>query len=132
MHLIPFWASFLNILRLILVHGNTFYTYTNKRVMMRSGFWGTDFKAVDYDKIMDLTVNVSPIENMFSVGTIKVFSGNVTSKGARISDRFIAIDNPYHIFKMIKEISVDIRTDYNFPNAMRPEVNPGYKTEYKP
>lgn len=33
--------------------------------MMRSGFWGTDFKAIDYDKIADLTVTVNPIENIF-------------------------------------------------------------------
>jgi hypothetical protein len=34
------------------------------------------------------------------------------------------------VFKMVKQTSVDIKTDYNYPNALRPETNPGYKTKY--
>jgi hypothetical protein len=131
-HAFPFYGSILNMVRLWLVHGNTYYAITNKRLMLRSGFWGTDFKAIDYDKIADLEVNVNPIENMFGVGTIRAFSGNTTSKGSRIFDNFIAVQNPYEVFKKIKEVSVDIKTDWNYPNAMRPEENLGYNTKYKP
>ncbi|NIQ02030.1 MAG: hypothetical protein GWM98_17830 [Nitrospinaceae bacterium] len=42
-HLTPFWLAIGNQIRLFLVHGNTFYAITNKRVLLRSGFWGTDF-----------------------------------------------------------------------------------------
>ncbi|NJD77651.1 MAG: PH domain-containing protein [Candidatus Methanoperedens sp.] len=131
-HLFPFYASILNMMRLFLVHGNTFYAYTNKRLMMRSGFWGTDFKAIDYDKISDIEVNVNPIENLLGVGTVQAFSGRTTNKGANIYDKFIAIPEPYEVFKRIKEVSVDIKTDWNYPNALRPERNPGYKTRYEP
>ena len=130
-HLLPFWLSILNMLRLFLVHGNTFYAFSNKRLLARSGFWGTDFKTVDYDKITDMEVNVNPVENMFAVGTIQAFSGRTTSKGAKIYDRFIAVANPYEVFKRIKEVSVDIKTDWNYPNALRPEENPGFQTKYK-
>lgn len=132
LHLFPFWASLLNMLRLILVYKNTYYTYTNRRIMMRSGFWGTDFKAIDYDQISDIEVTVNPIEKMFKVGTVQAYSGRVNSKGDRVYDKFVAVENPYEVFKMIKQISVDIKTDYNYPNALRPGNNPGYKTEYKP
>lgn len=132
LHLFPFWGSILNIFRLLLVYNNTYYTYTNKRIMMRSGFLGTDFKAIDYDKISDIEVNVNPIENLYNVGTIQAYSGRVGDKGNRVYDKLIAIENPYEVFKMIKQISVDIKTDYNYPNALRPDTNPGYKTEYRP
>jgi hypothetical protein len=131
LHLLPFWLSILNMLRLYLVHGNTYYAFSNKRLLARSGFWGTDFKTVDYDKISDMEVNVNPVENMFGVGTIQAFSGQTTSKGAKIYDRFIAVSNPYEVFKRIKEVSVDIKTDWNYPNALRPEENPGFQTKYK-
>lgn len=131
LHLFPFWGSVLKMLRLYLVHGNTCYAYTNKRLMMRSGFWGTDFDAIDYDKISDIDVNVNPIENALGVGTIRAYSGRTTSKGGRIYDRFIGINDPYTVFKKIKEISVDVKTDWNYPNAMRPDNNPGYQTRYK-
>jgi hypothetical protein len=132
LHSFPFWGSILNMIRLWLVHGNTYYAYTNKRLMMRSGFWGIDFKAIDYDKISDIEVNINPVESYFGVGTVRAYSGRDTAKGGRIYDSFVAIENPYEVFKKIKEISVDIKTDWNYPNALRPEENPGYKTSYNP
>jgi len=131
-HLFPFYGSILNMLRLVLVHGNTCYAITNKRLMMRSGFFGIDFKAIDYDKISDVEVTVNPLENMFGVGTVQAFSGRTSSKGTRLYDSFIAVGNPYEVFKKIKEVSVDVKTDWNYPNKLRPEENPGYRTRYKP
>ena len=127
-----FLASALYMVYLFLVYGNTAYAISSKRLMMRSGFFGIDFKAVDYDKISDIEVNVNPIENLFGVGTIQAFSGRNTEKGARIYDRFISIANPYEVFKQIKEVAVDVKTDWNYPNALRPEENPGYRTKYNP
>jgi len=132
LHLFPFWGGILNMARLYLVHGNTAYAFSNKRLMMRSGFWGTDFKVIDYDRISDIEVNVNPIENLLGVGTIQAFSGRTNNKGGRIYDRFVGISEPYAVFKRIKEVSVDIKTDWNYPNAMRPDTNPGYKTRYEP
>ena len=31
---------------------------------------------------------------------------------------------------MVKQTSVNIKTDFNYPNALRPDTNPGYKTKY--
>ena len=132
LHLFPFWGSILNMVRLVLVHKNTFYAITNKRVMMRSGFWGIDFKAVDYDKISDVAVTVNPIENMYGVGTIRFYSGHSNSKGNRITDNFVAVANPYEVFKQVKTVSVDVKTDWNYPNKIRPDSNPGYRTRYEP
>ena len=132
LHLFPLWGSILNLLRLYLVVDNTYYAVTDRRIMMRSGFWGTDFKAVDFDQIANLEVNVNPLEHMLGVGSIRVYSGRITSKGTPIFDRLAAIANPYEVFKLIKQVSVDVKTDYSYPNAMRPPANPGYPTSYKP
>lgn len=132
LHLFPFWGSVLNIFRLVLVHKNTFYAITNKRVMMRSGFWGIDFNAIDFDKISDIQVRVNPLENMFGVGTLRFSAGKVSSKGSPLTEDFIAIANPYDVFKKVKTVSVDVKTDWNYPNKLRPEDNPGYKTKYEP
>ncbi len=132
LHLLPFWASILNMARLYLVFNNTCYAITNKRLLMRSGFFGIDFKAIDYDKIADIEVNVGPIENLFGVGTIQAFSGSSGDGRRRPCDQFVAIANPYEVFKQIKKVSVDIKTDWNYPNAMRPAENPGYQSKYDP
>jgi len=120
-------------LRKLFSYSNTRYAFTNKRVMMRTGFIGTDFKSIDYDKISDIEVTVNFIERAFNVGTIKFFSGRTeTNDGTttKLYDRWEAIPNPYEIFKKVKQVSVDIKTDYNYPNALRPDSNPGYNTRY--
>jgi membrane protein YdbS with pleckstrin-like domain len=132
---IPVTIFLLNFLNKIFSYSNTSYAFTNKRVMVRSGFIGTDFKIIDYDKISDIQVTVNFIERIFNVGTIKFYSGRtevndgITSK---LYDRWEAIADPYEVFKQLKKVSVDIKTDFNYPNALRPEANPGYNTKYKP
>jgi membrane protein YdbS with pleckstrin-like domain len=133
-YLFPFYGSILNMLRLVLVYQNTYYAYTNKRLMLRTGFFGTDFKTIDYDKIQNIEVNVNPLERMLHVGTIKVNTGEVgRSKNGTYSiyTKFIGIENPYEVFKQIKQVSLDIKTDWKFPNDMRPKNNPGYQSTYK-
>lgn len=135
-HMFPFYGSIINMLRLMLVFHNTRYAYTNKRLMFRTGFFGIDFRAVDYDKMQDLEVNVSPLERLFNVGSIRTFTGQYVSAGEHgsrpVYPQFKAIEDPYGVFKAIKQVSVDIKTDWNYPNQLRPEENPGYKTTYTP
>ena len=130
---IPILFFLWNFLQKLFSYSNTSYAFTNKRVMVRTGFIGTDFKSIDYDKISDIEVTVNVIERAFNVGTIKFFSGRTqTDDGitSKLYDRWEAIPNVYETFKKVKQVSVDIKTDYNYPNALRPESNPGYNTKY--
>jgi hypothetical protein len=131
--LIPLFQGLYVFLNRLLSFSNTAYGYSNKRVMMRTGFIGTDFKTIDYDKISDIEVTVNIIERMYNVGSIRFFSGRTqTDEGntTKLYDVWSAIENPYEVFKMVKQTSVDIKTDFNYPNALRPDTNPGYKTKY--
>jgi len=131
--LIPLIVGTFTFLKKIFSFPNTVYSYSDKRVMMRTGFIGTDFKTIDYDKISDIEVTVSVVEKMYNVGTIRFFSGRTqTDEGntTKLYDSWSAIENPYEVFKMVKQTSVNIKTDFNYPNALRPETNPGYNTKY--
>jgi hypothetical protein len=131
--LLPLLQGLYVFLNRLLSFSNTAYGYSNKRVMMRTGFIGTDFKTIDYDKISDIEVTVNVIERMYNVGSIRFFSGRTqTDEGntTKLYDVWSAIENPYEVFKMVKQTSVDIKTDFNYPNALRPDTNPGYKTKY--
>lgn len=133
--LIPIALFLFSFLKKIFSYSNTSYAFTNKRVMVRTGFLGTDFKIIDYDKISDIEVTVNFIERTFNVGTIKFFSGRTELNDGittKLYDRWEAIANPYEVFKQLKKVSVDIKTDFNYPNALRPGTNPGYGTKYKP
>jgi hypothetical protein len=130
---LPLLQGLYTFLKKLFSFSNTAYAYSNKRVMMRTGFIGTDFKTIDYDKISDLEVTVNVVERMYNVGSIRFFSGRTqTDEGntTKLYDCWFAIENPYEVFKLVKQTSVDIKTDFNYPNAMRPETNPGYNTKY--
>jgi len=132
---LPLVVAFFTFLKKIFSFSNTAYSYSDKRVMMRSGFIGTDFKTIDYDKISDIEVTVSLVEKMYNVGTIRFFSGRTqTDEGntTKLYDNWSAIADPYEVFKKVKQTSVNIKTDFNYPNALRPDTNPGYNTKYEP
>jgi len=50
----------------------------------------------------------------------------------KLHDEWSNIENVYEVFKQVKKVMVDIKTDYNYPNAKRPPTNPGYNTKYEP
>ena len=63
------------------------------------------------------------IDKMLKVGDIYIKSKNSSQVLFDISD-------PYFITQKLQEIVIDIKTDIEFPNGLRPEENPGYQTKY--
>lgn len=104
LHLFPFWGGVLNMLRLALVVGNTYYAVTPKRLMIRSGYWGTDFRSIDFDQIANLEVSVNPVENASNVGSIRFYSKMPGANGNRATlVTFVGIADPYEVFKLVKK-----------------------------
>lgn len=95
---------------------------------------GIDYKALDYDGIKKMEVNVSPLEKLLGVGSIvvdqEVGYGGGQSGGHRT--RLYGIREPYKVFKELKRLSMDVKTDIYYPNDLRPETNSGYNTKYTP
>ena len=132
LHLFPLWLALANFIRLPVVYRNTVYALTNRRAIIQGGFWGLSFQSIDYDQIQEATVSVGLIERMVGdCGTVRFFSGRTSAKGANLYDSFSAIDHPYDVYKQLKQVSVDTKTDWKYPNALRPADNPGYSTRYK-
>lgn len=132
LHSLPFWGSLLYLAWLWLAHNRTFYAYTSRRLMIRTGAIGTQTRTYDYDGISNLEVVVGPIEKLLGVGSIRFNTGRADGRGNAIRGYFRSIPQPYEIFRKIKETAIDIKTDVNYPNALRPGENPGYRSEYKP
>lgn len=132
LHMMPLWLGVGNMIRLIFVYRNTYFCYTDKRVIIKTGFMGVDYKTKDFYNIGNVEVNVGPIENMVGVGTIRIDEEYVrTGKHSRrVGNRLYGIQRPYEVFKALKEIVMDIKTDINYPNEYRPDTNKGYNTKY--
>lgn len=113
------------------------YAITNKRVLLKSGWIGRDFKILDYDQIKNAEVNVNIFDKAakLNTGSILFFTGEIirsSSHRARSHKDVIAhIKNPYEVFKFLKKTKFDVKADIHFPNKYRPKTNPGYSTDLK-
>lgn len=123
-HLTPVWIWIANIVTAFKRLKNTEYAFTDKRIIIKTGFFAK-FDTVFYSDIASLDLHVGFIDRMFHVGDISIR----TNSGVyyMVED----IDNPYFILERLQKVVNDIKTDMQFPNDLRPEENHGYNTRYK-
>ncbi len=122
-HLTPVWIWLYKIITASRGHKNLEYAFTNKRIIVKSGIIGIDFKNVYYSEIESVNLKVGLSDKILKVGDIYV-----KSKSSSIV--LFDIVDPYFITKRLQEIVLDIKTDIEFPNKFRPTENPGYNTKY--
>lgn len=93
------------------------YIFTEKRIIMKSGIIGTDFKSIYYEQIKNLEVDVGLIGKIFGVGTIKIDTGKTetysTGSGRgettqirtrTMYDLLKHIDAPYEVYQNVQAI----------------------------
>lgn len=110
--LIPFgvYLVYLGLMFLFLSlwYNKTFYAFTNKRIIIRTGIIGVDFKALDLKMIGAVDVNVSLMDKIVGKNTGTLRFGSMSSPmsvpaGSKSLYAFAYIQNPYEIYKKVKE-----------------------------
>ena len=122
-HLIPVWLYLAQVIKRVMGYKNLSYAFTDKRIIVRSGLVGIDFKFIYYTDIDSVDVKVGILDRLFKVGDLYVKSNTQT---AVLDD----IKSPYIYGDKIQEIVRDLKADMLYPNDLRPEENNGYKTKY--
>lgn len=123
LHLTPVWIWIANTVRAVREVKNLEYAITDRRVIIRSGLIGIDFKFINYTEIDSVNVKVGLIDRIFKVGDIYI---NSSVNSGVLWD----VSNPYGIGSALQKVTIDIKSDIQYPNALRPDNNPGYKTKY--
>lgn len=123
-HLIPVWLYIGNIIKRLAGYRNINYYLTNKRIIVRSGIIGIDYKFLFYPDIATVNVKVGIFDRMFKVGDVYIRSA---TQAICLED----IDSPYQYSSRIQQVINDIKSDISFPNDLRPKENHGYNTDYK-
>lgn len=123
LHLTPVWIWLRNIIRSVAEIKNIEYAITDRRIILRSGVIGIDFKFVNFTEIDSINVRVGCVEKLFKVGDIYI---NSSVNSAVLQD----IDTPYDIGRKLQKVVSDIKADIHYPNSLRPQNNDGYHTEY--
>lgn len=123
LHLLPVWLFIANIIRKVAGFKNIEYVLTNKRIICRKGLVGIDIKSIFYSDVIGVNVKVGIFDRIFKVGDIYI---SAKSQSTAILD----VKDPYFLMGRIQKISLDIKSDIQFPNDFRPSENHGYKTDY--
>lgn len=132
-HLMPVWIWLGNVITANRRWKNTMYYVTDRRILIQTGFIDRDLQTVYYKDIRDVNLRVGLIDKMLGVGDIHFDLGEYRSgsKTRVLSKAFLDIEDPHEVYTRIQKIIMDIQTDIEYPNAYRPEENPGYRTHYK-
>ncbi len=114
------------------------YAITNKRVIIKSGLIGTDYKSIYFEQITQVIIDVGLIGKIFGTGNIKIDTGKTetySSGGGRAGNAHIKtrtmhdilkdIDNPYDIYKILQPTITSRRESLYSGRADR-EANPQY------
>ena len=97
--------ALISIICVALWNKKTVYAITNKRVLIRTGYIGVDYKSLDYSMIGAFTVNVSWVDKLLKKNTGTISFGSTASPMVNSNvSRFVFsfVDKPYETYKEIK------------------------------
>lgn len=93
-------------------YNKTYFCYTNKRILIRTGFIGADYQTLDFDMIGAINVRVDFLDKLIHPNTGTVMFASAASPmmingrpGGSSSYMFVDIENPYEVYKRVKEYS---------------------------
>ncbi|AXY78314.1 PH domain-containing protein [Paraflavitalea soli] len=89
------------------------YAYTNKRILMRHGFRGKKIKVIEFENVVEITVDINSIERYYGAGSIKLFTGEISYSDAGTPEKMYvdleAIIDPYVVFHNLKNVMSDFK-----------------------
>lgn len=97
----------LTVLFTALTYKNTYYAYTNKRVIIRKGIFGVDYKSLDMSMIGAVDVSVSLIDKIVCKNTGTIAFGSMANPMGNQNGfmfKFAHISKPYETYKEIKTV----------------------------
>ncbi|MBI2451772.1 PH domain-containing protein [Candidatus Pacearchaeota archaeon] len=118
------------------------YAITNKRVIIKSGLIGTDYKSIYYEQINQVVIDVGLIGKIFGTGNLKIDTGKTETYskggGAKVGgmqyqniktrtmyDVLKNINTPYEVYNFIQP-SITGRRESLYSGRADKESNPQY------
>ena len=134
LHLMPVWIWLGSALTAGKRWRNTMYYVTNRRIIIQGGFLAVNEKSLFYKDIRNAQLYIGLIDKFSGTGSILLDDGYYDYHRRRNhpGTKLEHLENPQAAYSRIQQTILDIQTDIEYPNAYRPETNPGYNTDYRP
>lgn len=131
LHMMPVWIYLGGVVFSVVRHRNTYYIVTDKAIYVSGGVFAKHFNVKPFAELSHINMHRGIFDQMFNVGDIIATSNQLNTNGHAQAITLHSISNYAETFSLIQKLQTDIYTDVMYPNALRPEENPGYDTKYK-
>ncbi|MBO7274156.1 MAG: PH domain-containing protein, partial [Clostridia bacterium] len=134
LHMMPVWIWLANVITAGRRYTNTGYYVTNRRIVIQHGFLAINEVSLFYKDLQNVQTRIGFVDKIFHVGDICFDSGvRYDSRGNKQNEFvFEELEDVQEVYARIQKIILDMQTDIEYPNDLRPKNNSGYNTQYRP
>lgn len=132
LHLMPVWIWLANVITAGRRWKNTNYYVTNRRIILQGGFFAVNETSLYYKDLRNARLRIGLLDKLFHTGDIVFDDGIAVNNKQNRGHAFEDLEDAEAVYRRVQKVILDIQTDMEYPNAFRPEENPGYQTQYKP
>ena len=132
LHLMPVWIWLANVVTACRRWKNTHYYVTNRRIILQGGFFAVNETSLFYKDLRNARLRIGLLDKMFHTGDIVFDDGITVNNKQNRGHVFEDLENAEEVYRRVQKVILDMQTDMEYPNAFRPEENPGYQTQYRP
>lgn len=131
LHLMPVWIWLGSMITAPKRWRNTNYYVTNRRIIIQGGLLALNEKSLFFKEIRSVQNKVGLYDKIFGTGSILFNAEMFSGKNRTTPPAFQCLENAQQVYERVQRTVLDIQTDMEYPNALRPEENPGYGTDYR-
>lgn len=138
-HLMPVWMYLGGVITSVIKYRNTEYIITERGIYISGGIVSVNIQMKPFTDLSHVNIHKGVFDQILGVGDVVmicdhtgpyVYSSRSRHSHSHPEFNICDVEDYQHVFKIIKEMQTDIYADTMYPNAMRPESNPGYNTGY--
>lgn len=130
-HMTPVWIYLSSIIFMARKYRNIEYIVTDKAIYVSGGVFSRTYRSKPFADLSHIDLHRSVFDQLFNVGDVIATTSHIRPNQKSATITLNSILNFTEVYNLIKKLQQDIYTDIMFPNEYRPDVNRGYKTEYK-
>lgn len=135
-HMMPVWIYLSGVVTVFFKWRNTHFMVTTHGLYISGGVFAFNYEMKPWTDIGHIKMHQGVFDRMFGVGDV-VFvchhSNSHSNSHSHGSGGGMSIRNIHdfrEVFKIVNNLQTDVYADTMYPNAMRPDTNPGYNTQY--
>ena len=131
LHMMPVWIWLGSLITAPKRWRNTNYYVTNRRIIIQGGFLAVNEKSLFFKEIRSVQSKVGLFDKLSGTGSILFNAEMISGNNKATPPSFQYLENAGAVYQRVQGTVLDMQTDMEYPNALRPEENPGYNTDYK-